>query len=137
MLLKEYYPKGYDLGKVTQEELQVVVKDLNNRPRKKIGLQNSFGNMVFRIQGVSIGTTLSIIKWQISPRWACTQTALINRMLFPYLVTYVVFMNPCMVLRAVTIKFSLLKNFFHCTLSTDFLKKKFLLNDGGKFNSKF
>lgn len=36
-LLREYYPKGYDLGKVTQEELQEVVADLNTRPRKKLG----------------------------------------------------------------------------------------------------
>ena len=36
-LLREYYPKGYDLGKVSEEELQAVVEDLNSRPRKTLG----------------------------------------------------------------------------------------------------
>lgn len=36
-LLREYYPKGYNLGEVTEEELQAVVEDLNSRPRKTLG----------------------------------------------------------------------------------------------------
>ncbi|MBQ7199467.1 MAG: hypothetical protein IJS29_09410 [Selenomonadaceae bacterium] len=38
-LLREYYPKGCDFGKVSEEDLQDVVKNLNNRPRKKSGTQ--------------------------------------------------------------------------------------------------
>ncbi|MBQ7199011.1 MAG: IS30 family transposase [Selenomonadaceae bacterium] len=38
-LLREYYTKGCDFGKVSEEDLQDVVKNLNNRPRKKSGYQ--------------------------------------------------------------------------------------------------
>jgi IS30 family transposase len=33
----QYFPKGYDLGKITQAELDHVVKFLNTRPRKRLG----------------------------------------------------------------------------------------------------
>lgn len=36
-LLRQYYPKGTDLTKVTQEDLAIVVKKLNHRPRKCLG----------------------------------------------------------------------------------------------------
>lgn len=36
-LLRRYFPKGTDLRKVTQEQLNHAVEALNNRPRKKLG----------------------------------------------------------------------------------------------------
>jgi IS30 family transposase len=36
-LLRQYYPKGTDLTKVTQEDLAIIVKKLNHRPRKCLG----------------------------------------------------------------------------------------------------
>ena len=36
-LLREYFKKGYDFNNLTDEELQAVVDQLNNRPRKCLG----------------------------------------------------------------------------------------------------
>ena len=36
-LLRQYFPKGFDLSQVTQEELNAVATELNNRPRKTLG----------------------------------------------------------------------------------------------------
>ena len=36
-LLHEYFPKGYDFNKVSDEELQAVVNRLNQKPRKCLG----------------------------------------------------------------------------------------------------
>jgi IS30 family transposase len=36
-LLRQYFPKGSDLGKITQTELDRVVRLLNTRPRKRLG----------------------------------------------------------------------------------------------------
>lgn len=36
-LLRRYFPKGSDFGKVTQETLAAAVKKLNHRPRKCLG----------------------------------------------------------------------------------------------------
>jgi len=36
-LLRRYLPKGIDLREVTQEQLDHIVTELNNRPRKKLG----------------------------------------------------------------------------------------------------
>jgi len=36
-LLREYFPKGYDFNKITDEQLQAVVDQLNHRPRKCLG----------------------------------------------------------------------------------------------------
>lgn len=36
-LLRQYFPKGSDLGLVTQEQLDLVVQLLNTRPRKRLG----------------------------------------------------------------------------------------------------
>lgn len=38
-LLRQYFPKKYDFLKLTQQELDVVVFALNNRPRKKLGFR--------------------------------------------------------------------------------------------------
>ena len=36
-LLREYFPKGYDFSKLSDEDLQKVVDQLNHRPRKCLG----------------------------------------------------------------------------------------------------
>ena len=36
-LLREYFPKGYDFSKLSEEDLQKVVEQLNRRPRKCLG----------------------------------------------------------------------------------------------------
>ena len=36
-LLREYFPKGYDFNKLSEEDLQKVVEQLNRRPRKCLG----------------------------------------------------------------------------------------------------
>ena len=36
-LLRQYFPKGTDLGRYTADELAAVAKVLNNRPRKILG----------------------------------------------------------------------------------------------------
>ena len=36
-LLREYFPKGYDFSNLSDEDLQVVVEQLNQRPRKCLG----------------------------------------------------------------------------------------------------
>jgi IS30 family transposase len=35
-LLRQYWPKGTDLKRVTQQEVSNVLLKLNNRPRKKL-----------------------------------------------------------------------------------------------------
>lgn len=45
-LLRRYFPKGTDLRTVTQEQLDVVVEEINNRPRKKLGYRTP--NEVFQ-----------------------------------------------------------------------------------------
>ena len=36
-LLRQYFPKGTDLGKLTALELDHVADELNDRPRKRLG----------------------------------------------------------------------------------------------------
>ena len=52
-LLREYFPKGYDFSKVSEEELQKVVEQLNQRPRKCLGYRTPqevyFSNMLHLI----------------------------------------------------------------------------------------
>jgi len=36
-LLRQYFPKGTDLGTITQAELDRVADELNDRPRKRLG----------------------------------------------------------------------------------------------------
>lgn len=38
-LLRQYWPKSTDFKKITQEEVDAVVWDLNNRPRKTLGFE--------------------------------------------------------------------------------------------------
>lgn len=40
-LLRYYFPKGTDFSTVTDKELQAVVRELNNRPRKILGFQTA------------------------------------------------------------------------------------------------
>ena len=47
-LLRRYFPKGTDLKTLNHERLQLVVEEINNRPRKKLGYQTP--NEVFRQQ---------------------------------------------------------------------------------------
>jgi len=35
--LRYYFPKGTDFNEVTEEELQEVIEEINNRPRKILG----------------------------------------------------------------------------------------------------
>jgi len=39
-LLRQYFPKGTDFKKVTEEDLAIAVKKLNHRPRKCLGYQS-------------------------------------------------------------------------------------------------
>jgi IS30 family transposase len=36
-LLRQYFPKGTDLGLVTREHLKAVAAEMNGRPRKVLG----------------------------------------------------------------------------------------------------
>ena len=36
-LLRQYFPKGTDLGKLTALELDQIANELNDRPRKRLG----------------------------------------------------------------------------------------------------
>ena len=36
-LLREFYPKKFNFSMITQDELDIVVKIINNRPRKCLG----------------------------------------------------------------------------------------------------
>jgi IS30 family transposase len=39
-LLRQYFPKGTDFRKVTEEDLAFAVKKLNHRPKKCLGYQS-------------------------------------------------------------------------------------------------
>lgn len=41
-LLREYFPKGKDLSKYTEEEIQKAVNELNHRPRKCLGYRTPY-----------------------------------------------------------------------------------------------
>ena len=38
-LLRQYFPKGFDLVQVTDERIREVAQKLNNRPRKCLGIK--------------------------------------------------------------------------------------------------
>ena len=38
-LIRQFFPKGYDLSKITQAEIETVMSLLNNRPRKLLGFR--------------------------------------------------------------------------------------------------
>jgi len=38
-LLRQYFPKGIDLTKITDEQVQIAVDRLNHRPRKVLGFR--------------------------------------------------------------------------------------------------
>ena len=41
-LLRQYFPKKTPLGKVTQREIDTVVREINNRPRKRLGYRTPY-----------------------------------------------------------------------------------------------
>lgn len=41
-LLREYFPKGKDLSKYTEEDIQKAVNELNHRPRKCLGYRTPY-----------------------------------------------------------------------------------------------
>ena len=56
-LLRYYFPKGTDFSQVTEEELQDVIEEINNRPRKILNYQTPnevFNNLVRKEVGVAI-----------------------------------------------------------------------------------
>ena len=55
-LLRYYFPKGTDFSQVTEEELQDVIEEINNRPRKILGYKTPnevFNNLVRKEEGVA------------------------------------------------------------------------------------
>jgi len=55
-LLRYYFPKGTDFNQVTEEELQDVIEEINNRPRKILGYQTPnevFNNLLKKEEGVA------------------------------------------------------------------------------------
>ena len=50
MLLRGYLPKRADITDVTQEELDDIAGELNNRPRKRLGYQtpNEYYQYLFK-----------------------------------------------------------------------------------------
>lgn len=41
-LLREYFPKGCSLNKVTSKEVQMVYDELNHRPRKRLNYRTPY-----------------------------------------------------------------------------------------------
>lgn len=57
--LRYYFPKGTDFNEVTEEELQAVIEEINQRPRKILGYQTAqevFNSLLEKGRGVAIGT---------------------------------------------------------------------------------
>ena len=54
-LLRQYYPKGYDFTKLTEEALAKAVRKLNHRPRKCLGYRTPH-EVLFASEGGALGT---------------------------------------------------------------------------------
>ena len=53
-LIRDYYPKGTDFNTVSDAEIQAVVVQLNNRPRKTLGFYTPREKMDELIHGVAL-----------------------------------------------------------------------------------
>lgn len=53
-LIRQYYPKGTDFSKITEEEVSKVESLLNNRPRKKLGFKTPLEVHTQKSQGVAL-----------------------------------------------------------------------------------
>ena len=53
-LIRQYFPKSRDFTTITQQEINTVMKRLNNRPRKRLGYLTP--NQVFFKSGVALQT---------------------------------------------------------------------------------
>lgn len=53
-LIRQYFPKGMDFNTITQQEIEYVMKRLNNRPRKRLGYLTPA--QVFFKSGVALQT---------------------------------------------------------------------------------
>ena len=53
-LLRQYFPKNRDFTTITQQEIDMAMERLNNRPRKRLGYQTP--NQVFFKSGVALQT---------------------------------------------------------------------------------
>ena len=51
-LIRQYFPKNRDFTKITQQEINMAMERLNNRPRKRLGYQTP--NQVFFESGVAL-----------------------------------------------------------------------------------
>lgn len=57
--IRYYFPKGTDFDEITDEELQEVVEEINNRPRKILGYRTAneaYYELLKKAQGVTIGS---------------------------------------------------------------------------------
>ena len=51
-LIRQYFPKNRDFTTITQQEINMAMGKLNNRPRKRLGYQTP--NQVFSKSGVAL-----------------------------------------------------------------------------------
>ena len=59
-LLRQYFPKGTDLSKHSQQYLTKVAGEMNNRPRKSLGFRTPAEVMAQQIRQLSSGVALQI-----------------------------------------------------------------------------
>ena len=53
-LIRQYFPKDLDFTTITQQEIDMAMERLDNRPRKRLGYQTP--NQVFLKSGVALHT---------------------------------------------------------------------------------